>query len=141
MNPIQNYLVENFIFLIIVFSTYFVVSVKSSVDRDIKVRMTINMTLLLLISINAFYLGYLNDRGISSGAWVLASFFFYALRPLPMVAMIRMVDKKKAANYIPAWINALVYLTCFSQRLQGALGMSQDLADFLAQYTLSLIHI
>ena len=59
MNPIQNYLVENFIFLIIVFSTYFVVSVKSSVDRDIKVRMTINMTLLLLISINAFYLGYL----------------------------------------------------------------------------------
>ena len=138
MNPIQNYLVENFIFLIIVFSTYFVVSVKSSVDRDIKVRMTINMTLLLLISINAFYLGYLNDRGISSGAWVLASFFFYALRPLPMVAMIRMVDKKKAANYIPAGLNALVYLTCFSQRLQGALGMSQNLADFLAQYTCTI---
>lgn len=59
MNPIQNYLVENFIFLIIVFSTYFVVSVKSSVDRDIKVRMTINMTLLLIIFINAFYLDYL----------------------------------------------------------------------------------
>ena len=135
MNLIQSYLIDNFIFFIIVNSTYFVVSVKSSVDRDIKTKMVINMTLLLVISINTFYLDFLSRQGIFSRAWVLGSILFYSLRPLPMAALISMVGKKNSYNYIPSLLNAILYLVCFSQRLQGLIGISQDQASFLIQYT------
>lgn len=113
MNYIQVYIMDNFIFLMIIVSTYFIVSMKSSVDKSLKIHMIVNMTLLLLMSINSFYLDYLKELGSTGINVVISQIFYYVTKPLPMVALISMADKNTKRNYIPAVINALVYIVYY----------------------------
>ncbi len=113
MNHIQTYLIDNFIFLMIIVSTYFIVSMKSSVDKSLKIHMAVNMTLLLLISINGFYMDSLKISGSTGINAVLSEIFYYGTKPLPMVALISMADKSTKKNYIPAVINLLVYVSYY----------------------------
>ena len=135
MNLIQSYLLENFVFLIIIISTYFIVSIESSVEDSIQNHTARNMTLLLLMSINAFYLNYLRSQGIGGTRWIIAELLFVCLRPLPMAALIGIVDKEYRYRYLPAIINAILYL---AYRL-GAGYLTQkldsDLIEGLWDYT------
>lgn len=108
MNEVQKYLSDNFIFLMIIFSIYFIAPMKSSVDISIKKNMVINMTLLLIISINASYLDYLETTNIYTLRFTLACILYCSLKPLPMVAMINLVYKNSKYFYIPAVLNAIV---------------------------------
>lgn len=129
MNEVQKYLSDNFIFLMIIFSTYFIAPMKSSVEISIKRHMVINMSLLLVISINAAYLDYLTASNIHSLKFTLAGILYYSLKPLPMVAMITLVYKNSKYFYIPAILNAIicsVYL--------GLLSPSSELFKLMQAY-------
>ncbi|MFR5262496.1 MAG: sensor histidine kinase [Christensenellales bacterium] len=129
MNEVQKYLSDNFIFLMIIFSTYFIAQMKSSVDISIKRHMVVNMSLLLLISINSAYLDYLTTSNIHSLKFTLAGILYYSLKPLPMVAMITLVYKNSKYFYIPAILNAIicsVYL--------GLLSPSSELFKLMQAY-------
>lgn len=129
MNEVQKYLSDNFIFLMIIFSTYFIAQMKSSVDISIKRHMVVNMSLLLLISINSAYLDYLTTSNIHSLKFTLAGILYYSLKPLPMVAMISLVYKNSKYFYIPAILNAIicsVYL--------GLMSPSSELFKFMQAY-------
>lgn len=129
MNEVQKYLSDNFIFLMIIFSTYFIAQMKSSVDISIKRHMVINMSLLLVISINAAYLDYLTASNIHSLEFTLVGILYYSLKPLPMVAMISLVYKNSKYFYIPAILNAIIcglYL--------GFLSPSSELFKFMQAY-------
>ena len=129
MNEVQKYLSDNFIFLMIIFSTYFIAPMKSSVEISIKRHMVINMSLLLVISINAAYLDYLTASNIHSLKFTLAGILYYSLKPLPMIAMISLVYKNSKYFYIPAILNAIIcgiYL--------GLLSPSSELFKFMQAY-------
>lgn len=129
MNEVQKYLSDNFIFLMIIFSTYFIAPMKSSVEISIKRHMVINMSLLLVISINAAYLDYLTASNIHSLKFTLAGILYYSLKPLPMIAMISLVYKNSKYFYIPAILNATicsVYL--------GLLSPSSELFKLMQAY-------
>ena len=85
MNEVQKYLSDNFIFLMIIFSTYFIAQMKSSVDISIKRHMVVNMSLLLVISINSAYLDYLTTSNIHSLKFTLAGILYYSLKPLSLI--------------------------------------------------------
>lgn len=129
MSEVQKYLSDNFIFLMIIFSTYFIAPMKSSVDISIKKHMVINMSLLLVISINASYLDYLTAANINTLRFTLAAILYYSLKPLPMVAMINLVYRNSKYFYIPAILNSIVCTAYL-----GILTPSSELFRFMQSY-------
>ncbi len=110
---LREYLVENFIFLITIISTYFIVSMKSAVDRSLKIHMVINMTLLLVISLNAFHLKNLILGDVEGLEYYISSILYFSLNPLPMLALIGMTDRHNKYNYIPILLNFVIYCSYF----------------------------
>lgn len=129
---VQNYLLENFIFLMIVVGTYFIVFLKSSVDNSVKYNMVTAMTVLLLISINSFYLSYLHENQMSS---TFFQFIYFVSKPLPMISLISIVDKNSKNNYIPAVINALIYSILFLLTSNKITVNSEVLNDYICVIT------
>lgn len=129
---VQNYLLENFIFLMIVGGTYFIVFLKSSVDNSVKYNMVTAMTVLLLISINSFYLSYLHENQMSS---TFFQFIYFVSKPLPMISLISIVDKNSKNNYIPAVINALIYSILFLLTSNKITVNSEVLNDYICVIT------
>lgn len=110
---LQNYLVENYTLIAMVVGTYFVVSMKSSVDIFIKKRMVINMTLLWILSIAECYMHYLKDQAIIGLPIILTGIIYYSLKPLVMAIVINMVEPKNKLIYVPAIVNFLFYCVAF----------------------------
>lgn len=113
MNGFQGYFTENFIFIIIVISTYFIVAMKSAVEKNLKVHMVINMTLLLIMSVTTFYLKSLMPDRQTGILFFSLSILHYSLKPLPMVALISKGDNNNKYNYIPAIFNSILYFCYF----------------------------
>lgn len=135
MNYLHNYLTENFIFIMIIVGTYFVVSMKSTVDLSLKTRMVINMSLLLAMSINDAYLNYLNEINAVGWQVFVAEVLYYATKPLPMAALIGMSDKTYKRNYIPALINLVLYICYFWYDRTAVLSSGVVEPNFLVRHT------
>lgn len=106
---IQNYLVKNYIFIVIVIGTYFVVAMRSAVDIFIKKKMIINMTLLLIISIVEFYISYCKEQVILGQSFIIAIMLYYSLKPLVLAIVITVLKPKAKLIYIPTIMNFLFY--------------------------------
>ena len=102
---LQNYLNENYILLVMVVGTYFVMAMKSAVEIFIKKRMLINMTLLFILSLLEFYINYLKEQSIESLILFIPEILYFTLKPLIMVFIIKMLEQKNILFYIPSIIN------------------------------------
>lgn len=100
---IQKYLIQNYILIMIVLGTYFVVSMKSAVDIFIKKRIIINMSLILILSILEFYIK-LNGNMILP----VVTMVYSSIRILVMPIAITILKSKIKLIYIPAIINAVI---------------------------------
>ncbi|MGY0394547.1 sensor histidine kinase [Fusobacterium sp. SYSU M8A802] len=100
---IQKYLIQNYILIMIVLGTYFVVSMKSAVDIFIKKRIIINMSLILILSILEFYIK-LNGNMILP----VVTMVYSSIRILVMPIAITILKPKIKFIYIPAIINAVI---------------------------------
>lgn len=100
---IQKYLIQNYILIMIVLGTYFVVSMKSAVDIFIKKRIIINMSLILILSILEFYIK-LNGNMILP----VVTMVYSSIRILVMPIAITILKPKIKLIYIPAIINAVI---------------------------------
>ncbi|WP_291256263.1 sensor histidine kinase [Fusobacterium sp.] len=100
---IQKYLIQNYILIMIVLGTYFVVSMKSAVDVFIKKRIIINMSLILILSILEFYIK-LNGNMILP----VVKMVYSSIRILVMPIAITILKPKIKLIYIPAIINAVI---------------------------------
>lgn len=100
---IQKYLIQNYILIMIVLGTYFVVSMKSAVDIFIKKRIVINMSLILILSILEFYIK-LNGNMILP----VVTMVYSSIRTLVMPIAITILKPKIKLIYIPAIINAVI---------------------------------
>ncbi|WP_300389413.1 histidine kinase [Fusobacterium sp.] len=100
---IQKYLIQNYILIMIVLGTYFVVSMKSAVDIFIKKRIIINMSLILILSILEFYIK-LNGNMILP----VVKMVYSSIRILVMPIAITILKPKIKLIYIPAIINAVI---------------------------------
>lgn len=100
---VQKYLIQNYILIMIVLGTYFVVSMKSAVDIFIKKRIIINMSLILILSILEFYIK-LNGNMILP----VVTMVYSSIRILVMPIAITILKPKIKFIYIPAIINAVI---------------------------------
>lgn len=106
---LQTYFFENYILILIVIGTYFVVSIKSAVDVFVKKQMIISMTILILLSIIRFYLNHLKEYSIEGFHLTAIEMLYYILKPMTMVFIIRMIEKKNKFLYIPSMLNLIFY--------------------------------
>lgn len=125
-NWIQEYFNENFIFLTTIFCSYFIVTVKSAVDFSMKRQMTVNMTILLAISITKKSLEYFEVSGSAGVGVLILSLFFYSIKPLPMAGLICMTNKEDLKVYIPAAVNSLLYMMQFLANIDITIAQSPD---------------
>lgn len=112
---LQNYFFENYILILVAIGTYFVVAMKSTVDTEVKKQMLISMTTLLLLSIIKFYIGYFRENFIEGLALTLAEMLYYTLRPLIIIFIIKIIEKKNKLVYIPIILNLLFYIAILLQ--------------------------
>lgn len=106
---LQNYFLENYILILIVIGTYFVVAMKSSTDIFIKKQMIASMTVLLLLSIIKFYVNHFRENSISYFSLIVLEMLYYSLRPIIMIFMIKIIEKKNKLVYIPIISNFTFY--------------------------------
>lgn len=106
---LQNYFFENYILILIVIGTYFVLTMKSAVDIFVKKQMIISMTILILLSITKFYMNFLRENFIESLTLTLIEILYYMLRPLVIIFIIKMIEKKNKWMYIPSILNLIFY--------------------------------
>lgn len=105
----QSYFVENYILIIIIIGTYFVVSMKSAIDTFVKKQMIISMTLLFLMSITRFYIYYFKDSLTESFSLIIVTMLYYLLKPILMIFIIKMIEKKNKLLYLPCLLNFIFY--------------------------------
>lgn len=113
MNYIQNYIAENFIFLITIISTYFIAAIRTSIDKRVRIHIMINMSLLLFMSINNYCLDCLEALSKTGYFLLFSQVFYYCTKPLPMMAFISLTGNKIKRYYLPAIINAICYIYFF----------------------------
>ena len=107
---IQKYIIENYILIAVVIGTYFIIYIKSAVDNFIKKMMTINMSLLLLLSIAGFYINYCREQKIVSSSLIVTMIVYYSIKPLIMTLIIVVLKPKiKKIIYIPLVLNFICY--------------------------------
>lgn len=107
---VQKYIIENYILIAIVIGTYFITYIKSAVDNFIKKMMTINMSLLLLLSIAGFYINYCREQKIVSSSLIVTMIIYYSIKPLIMTLIIVALKPKiKKIIYIPLVLNFICY--------------------------------
>lgn len=112
---LQNYFFENYILILIVIGTYFVVSMNSAVDILIKKQMIVAMTVLILLSITRFYSYSLEKNSIKSLTEIIIEMLYYALKPIILVFITKIVDKKNKLVYIPVILNIIFYCGILAQ--------------------------
>lgn len=119
---LQNYLIENYTLIAMVVGTYFVISMKSAVDSFIKKQITINMTLLLILSVTSFYMEYQKEQGMIGLSLMITGMIYYSLNPLIMGIIITIAEPKKKLVYIPAILNFLFYCGLFFKNMLFCFG-------------------
>lgn len=112
---LQNYFFENYILILIVIGTYFVVSMKSAVDVLIKKQMIISMTILILLSITSFYTYSLEKDSIKGLVEIITEMLYYALKPIALIFITKIVKKRNKLVYIPAVLNIVFYCSILVQ--------------------------
>lgn len=110
-----------------VLGTYFVVSLKSSIDISLKKRMVINMTILLVLSFTEYYFNFLKEESIYGLSFVIVGITYYSLKPLVMATVISMVEPKNKLIYIPAIFFFIFYCHAFYVYKAYHLGLSKKL--------------
>lgn len=114
---LQAYLIEHYTLIAIIVGTYFVISMKSAVDSFIKRQITINMTLLLILSVTEFYMNYQKEQGVIGLPLMIAGLIYYSLNPLIMGIIITIAEPKKRLVYIPAIFNFFFYCGLFFKNM------------------------
>ncbi len=106
---LQNYFIENNILLLIIIGICFVITIKSAVDTFIKKQIIISMTILILLSIIKFYLNYSKEYSIEGYFFIIIKILYYTLKPMPMIFIIKMIEKKNKFIYFPIILNLIFY--------------------------------
>ncbi|MDY4011149.1 MAG: histidine kinase [Fusobacterium gastrosuis] len=106
---LQNYFFENYILILIVIGICFVVAMKSAVEIFVKKQMIISMTTLVLLSITNFYMIYFKENLIEGFALIITEMLYYTLKPVIMIFIIKMIEKKNKLIYIPSILNLIFY--------------------------------
>ncbi len=128
---IQNYIVENYILIAMVFGMYFVVAMKSAANIFLKRRIVLIMTLLLILSIAEFYRNYLLEQSEDGIMLMITAIIYASLRPLILAIVVNIAEPRRIFMWIPAVANAVIY-TCavfsnhvfyFAQNEQLRIGM------------------
>lgn len=101
----QEYFIKNYIFLAIVIGTYFVISMKSSIDIFIKKKIFLNTTLLLVLSIMETYIEYCKDQKLTELIFVILVVIYYSLKPMVMAIIITVLKPKIKYIYLPTILN------------------------------------
>lgn len=112
---LQEYFFQNYILILIVIGTYFVVAMKSAVDTLVKKQMLLSMTILILLSITKFYMSYLRANSIEGLVLITTEMLYYTLRPLIIIFIIKMIEKKNKLVYIPIILNLIFYIVILLQ--------------------------
>ncbi len=112
---LQNYFFENYILLLIVIGTFFVIAMKSAVDTFIKKQMAISMTVLLLLSIIRYCISYFEGPFIQGFSLEILELLYYILKPIVMIFIIRIIEKKNKLIYIPSILNFIFYCSILFQ--------------------------
>ncbi|MDU1910623.1 sensor histidine kinase [Fusobacterium sp.] len=131
---LQNYLVENYTLIAMVIGTYFVVSMKSAVDIFIKKRMIINMTLLLILSTEEFYMNYLKNQAMIGLSLMIAGVVYCSLKSLVMAIVINIMEPKNKLVYIPVIVNFLFYCSMFLKNKVFYFGVDGSIELGLLRY-------
>lgn len=112
---LQNYLIENYTLIAMVVGVYFIASMKSVVDRCIKRKIVINMSLLLILSIIEFYIRNYKGQIVKDLTFSLVQMAYYSLKPITMVIIISIIKPKNKLIYIPIILNFIFYCSNFFQ--------------------------
>ncbi|WP_022818887.1 sensor histidine kinase [Fusobacterium russii] len=143
---LQDYFFENYILILIVIGTYFVVAMKSAIDTSVKKQMIISMTTLLLLSITKFYMNYLRENFKEGLVLTLTEMLYYTLRPLIMIFIIKIIEKKNKFIYIPSILNLVFYISILFQEniLHHKLEKSRQYIEYssiIAEWTFWIIFL
>lgn len=105
---IQNYFINNYIFIGIVIGIYFTIFMRSAIEKTIKNKIFLIVNLLLILSILDFYIEYLKKNNQIELYFLLLVQIYYFLEGLIMPLMLKIVTSRIRYIYIPIVINFFI---------------------------------